>query len=114
TVTQVRIHEPQRICARIEPPGGDCSVAPAGVAAEYEGAPVVPSAAVAAAIEPELERVRALRAEPLGAAADGPIGRAAPESPLAGLFADALRSAVPGADAALSYGPGRGGLRADL
>ena len=46
--------------------------------------------------------------------ADGPIGRAAPESPLGSLFADALRAAVPGADAALSYGPGRGGLRADL
>jgi 5'-nucleotidase len=30
------------------------------------------------------------------------------------LFADALRAATPGADAALSYGPGRGGLRADL
>lgn len=114
TVTHVRIHEPQRVCARIELPGGDCAVAPAGVAAEYEGEPVVPSAAVAAAIEPELTRVRALRAEPLGAAADGPIGRAAPESPLGSLFADALRSAVPGADAALSYGPGRGGLRADL
>ena len=40
--------------------------------------------------------------------------RAAPESPLGHLFADALRAAVPGADAALSYGPGRGGLRADL
>jgi 5'-nucleotidase len=114
TVTSVRIHEPQRVCRRIEPSTGDCAVAPAGVAAEYEGKLVTPSAAVAAAIEPELARVRTLRSEPLGAVADGPIGRAPPESSLGHLFADALRAAVPGADAALSYGPGRGGLRADL
>jgi 5'-nucleotidase len=113
-VVAVRIHEPQRVCARIEPRSGDCAVAPSGVAAKYEGKPVTPSAAVAAAIEPELTRVRALRAEPLGAAAETTIGRAAPEAPLGSLFADALRAAVPGADAALSYGPGRGGLRADL
>ena len=115
-VVAVRIHEPQRVCARVEPEprSGECAVAPAGVVAGYEGAPVIPSAAVAAAIEPELERIRALRAEPLGTVADGPIGRAAPESPLGHLFADALRAAVPGADAALSYGAGRGGLRADL
>jgi 5'-nucleotidase len=113
-VAEVRIREPQRICTRVEPQSGDCALAPAGTAAEYEGRPVTPSAAVAAALEPELERVRALRAEPFGAVVDGAIGRAAPESPLGHLFADALRSAVPGADAALSYGPGRGGLRADL
>jgi 5'-nucleotidase len=113
-VVAVRIHEPQPVCARMEPSSGQCAVPPAGVAAEYEGKPVMPSAAVAAALAPELMRVRALRAEPLGAVADGAIGRAAPESPLAALFADALRAAVPGADGALSYGPGRGGLRADL
>jgi 5'-nucleotidase len=113
-VTNVRIHEPQRVCSRIAPDSGDCVAAPAGVAAQYEGRPVVPSAAVAAAIEPELARVHALRAEPLGVVADVAVGRAAPESPLGHLFADALRAALPGADAALSYGPGRGGLRADL
>jgi 5'-nucleotidase len=113
-VTHVRIHEPQRVCSRVEPASGECARSPAGAPAEYEGKPVTPSAAVAAAIEPELARVRALRAEPLGAVADGPIGRAPPESPLGSLFADALRAATPGAEAALSYGPGRGGLRADL
>jgi 5'-nucleotidase len=113
-VVDIRIHEPQPVCARVEPRSGECAAAPAGVAAEYAGKPVAPSAAVAAALEHELARVRALRAEPLGSVADAPIGRAAPQSPLAGLFADALRAAVPGADAALSYGPGRGGLRADL
>jgi 5'-nucleotidase len=115
-IVAVRIHEPQNVCARVEPEprSGECAVAPAGLVAAYEGRPVVPSTAVAAAMEPELARVRARREEPLGAVAEGPIGRAAPESPLGSLFADALRSAVPGADAALSYGPGRGGLRADL
>jgi 5'-nucleotidase len=113
TVTGVRIHEPQSVCARVAP-NGACAAAPGGAVAEYEGKPVTPSVAVAAAIEPELARVRALRAEPLRAMATEPIGRAAPESPLGHLFAEALRAAVPGADAALSYGPGRGGLRADL
>ena len=36
------------------------------------------------------------------------------ETALGNLFADALRESIPGADVALSYGPGRGGLRADL
>jgi len=112
-VVGTRIHAPQSVCARVQP-GGECAAAPAGAVPEYEGKPVAPSAAVAAAIEPELTRIRALRAEALGAVAASAIGRAAPESPLGHLFADALRAALPGADAALSYGPGRGGLRADL
>jgi len=114
-VTGVHIHEPQPICARVAPHGGDCAVAPAGVLAEYEGKPVTPSAAVAAALEPELERVRALRAEPLGVVADAPIPRGTGlEGALGNLFAEALLAAVPDADVALGYGAGRGGLRADL
>jgi 5'-nucleotidase len=114
-VTGVRVHEPQRVCARVEPKSGECAVAPAGVAAQYEGRPVAPSAKVAAAIEPELTRVRALRAEPLGAVAETAIERGTgTESALGNLFADAVRAAVPGAAAALGYGSGRGGLRADL
>ena len=114
-VTKVNIHEPQRICARIEPHSNDCAVAPQGVVAEYEGKPVTPSAAVTAALEPELTRVHALRAEPLGATADGPIPRGTGlDGALGNLFAEALLAAVPGADVALGYGSGRGGLRADL
>jgi len=114
-IAGVRIHEPQRICSRVEPRSGDCALAPTGVAAKYEGKPVVPSAAVAAAMEPELERVRALRAEPLGAIADAPLARGAGlEGTLGNLFAEALLAAVPDADVALGYGAGRGGLRADL
>jgi 5'-nucleotidase len=114
-IVDVRIHEPQRVCARVEPRTGDCTVAPAGTAAEYEGKPVTPSAAVAAAIEPELNRVRALRAEPLGVVADATFPRGSGlDSALGNLFAEALLAVVPDADAALGYGSGRGGLRADF
>ena len=114
-VTDASIHEPQRICSRVDPATSECVKAPAGTVAEYEGRPVVPSAKVAAAIAPELERVRALRAEPIGITAATPITRTpGAESALGNLYADALRAAVADADVALSYGPGRGGLRADL
>jgi len=114
-VTVASIHEPQSVCARVDPATRACVKAPDGVAAEYEGRRVEPSATVAAAIAPELERIRALRAEPLGVTTDTPIARTAgPESALGNLYADALRSTVRDADVALSYGPGRGGLRADL
>jgi 5'-nucleotidase len=114
-VTVASIHEPERVCSRVDPATRECAVAPAGVTAEYEARPVVPSAQVADAIAPELARIRALRAEPLGITTDTPIARTpGAESALGNLFADALRAAVADADVALSYGPGRGGLRADL
>jgi 2',3'-cyclic-nucleotide 2'-phosphodiesterase (5'-nucleotidase family) len=103
------------VCARIERATGQCAVAPAGVPPIYEGRPVAPSAKVAAAIEPELARVRALRAESLGVVADTPIERGTgAESALGNLFAEAVRAAVPDADAALGYGSGRGGIRTDF
>jgi 5'-nucleotidase len=115
TVTEVLIHEPQLVCARRARATGECAAAPHGEPVEYEGRPVIPSARVAAAIEPELTRVRALRAESLGVVANTPITRSAgPESALGNLYADALRAAVREADVALSYGSGRGGLRTDL
>ena len=115
TVVAVRIHEPRKVCARVEPRTAECAVAPEGIAAEYEGKPVAASALVAAALEPELERVRALRAEPLGVVADAPFTRGAGlDGALGNLFAEALLAAVPDADVALGYGAGRGGLRTDL
>jgi 5'-nucleotidase len=115
SVTSVRVPEPQRVCTRIEPANGECAVAPAGAVAEYEGKPVVASAKVAAAIAPELERVRALRAEPLGVVADTAVERGTgTESALGNLFAAAVHAAVPGADLALGYGSGRGGIRTDF
>jgi 5'-nucleotidase len=114
-VTHARIHAPQLVCTRRVAATGECAAAPHGEPVEYEGRPVLPSERVAAAIAPELARVHALRAQGLGVAADTAITRAAGgESALGNLYADALRAAVPDADVALSYGSGRGGLRADL
>jgi 2',3'-cyclic-nucleotide 2'-phosphodiesterase (5'-nucleotidase family) len=111
----MHVYPPRNVCTRIDQSSGECAVAPAGVPAEYEGRPVVPSAKVAAAIEPERQRVRALRAEPLGVVADTVIPRGAgEESALGNLLAEAVRAAVPDADAALGYGSGRGGIRTDL
>ena len=114
-VTTLRVHRPRAICTRENAVSHACDVTANGVPVQYEGRVVKPSARVEAAMAPELARVEALRAVPLGAVADTPIGRAGgPETALGNLFADALRESVPGADVALSYGPGRGGLRADL
>jgi 5'-nucleotidase len=64
---------------------------------------------------PELARVEAMRALPLGTTADAPISRdGEPETAIGNLFADALRASIPGAAAALGYGTGRGGLRTGL
>lgn len=114
-VTNVRVHRPRAVCTRENAVTRACEVAPNGVPVQYEGRPVAPSARVEAAMAPELARVEAMRAVPLGAVAETTIGRAGgPETALGNLFADALRESIPGADVALSYGPGRGGLRADL
>jgi 2',3'-cyclic-nucleotide 2'-phosphodiesterase (5'-nucleotidase family) len=96
-----RIFPPQRICA------------PERCAGEtYEGAPVVPDAAIEAAIAPALDAAHAQREQKLGVAVAAPIKRAQKvESPLGNLFADLMRAARPGADVALTNG---GGLRADL
>lgn len=114
-VSDVRVFPPRNICARENPATGDCQAAGNGVPARYEGGVVTASATVAAAMEPALNQVRRLRAEPLGVTVDEVIERiGTPESPLGNLFADALRESTPGADAAVSYGGGRGGLRASL
>ena len=82
----------------------------------YEGRAVAPDGAVATAMAPALARVEALRAVPVGVTLDAPIARGsgADDSALGNLFADALRDAVPGADAAIGYSAGPGGLRAGL
>jgi 5'-nucleotidase len=96
-----RIFPPQRICA------------PERCANEtYEGAPVVPDPAVAAAIAPALEAARAQREQRLGPLLAAPIPRAQKvESPLGNLFADLMRTARPKADVAILNG---GSLRVDL
>lgn len=118
TVRAATIFAPQEICAWREEGSGACAPAASATAApaRYEGRPVVPLAAVTEAMAPMLARVNAWRRTPLGVAVDAPLGRGPgdAESPLGNLFADALAAAIPGADGALSYGAGPGGLRADL
>ena len=80
---------------------------------EYEGRPIVPDAMIATVIEPQLRRVRDLKARPLGVVLDTAIPREAPlESPLGNFFTDVLLQSVPGADIAINNTDG--GLRADL
>ena len=93
------------VSSRVYPPH---DLAPA----EYEGAAVVADPAVERVLAPALERVRALKARPLGVVLDTPIRRMLPESPLSNLFTDALLASTPGADVALHNSSG--GLRADL
>jgi 5'-nucleotidase len=82
------------------------------VQAEYEGAPVTADPAIERVLAPAVERVRALKAQPVGIVLDTPIRRLAPGSPLGHLVTDALLASVPGADVALNNTSG--GLRADL
>lgn len=98
---EARIFPPQRICV-----GDRCA------GETYEGAPIVPDAAVAAAIAPALAAAETLRGQKLGPTLAAPIPRALKtESPLGNLVADMMRVARPGADVALTNG---GGVRADL
>lgn len=117
-VAGARVFPPQDLCAWRDTRTGRCAPAPGPdtAAAEYEGGVVTPDAAVTQAMAPALARIRAVRDTALGPALDAPVGRGPGDgdSPLGNVFADAIRSAVPGAAAALSYGAGPGGLRADL
>jgi 5'-nucleotidase len=110
-VTAHQIFRPQNLCAREDPRTHRCD--PAALPATYEGAPVVPDAAVARVLAPAVEAVRELKARPLGVVLDTPIRRSGViESPLGNLFADVYRQSVPDADIAINNTDG--GLRADL
>ena len=110
-----RIWPPRDLCARENPETRSCDPAAAAgtlVQAEYEGTPVQPDPAIDRVLAPAVERVRAVKAQPIGIVLDTPIRRLAPGSPLGHLVTDALLAAVPGADVALNNTSG--GLRADL
>jgi 2',3'-cyclic-nucleotide 2'-phosphodiesterase (5'-nucleotidase family) len=109
-----RSFPPRDLCEREHPTTKACGPASdaALVAPEYEGAPVVPDAAVERALAPALEAVRVLKAQPIGATLETPIRRQQPVSPLGHLVTDAMLAAVPGADIAVNNSGG--GLRADL
>jgi 5'-nucleotidase len=110
-VTGHQIFRPQNLCGREDPRLHRCD--PAAPPAMYEGAAVVPDAAIARVLGPAVEAVRELKARPLGVVLDTPIRRSGViESPLGNLFADVYRESVPGADIAINNTDG--GLRADL
>jgi 2',3'-cyclic-nucleotide 2'-phosphodiesterase (5'-nucleotidase family) len=115
-VTKKQIFTPRDLCAREDPATHTCG---AGVAESalvpvvYEGAPVTPDPKIDAILAPAIERVRELKARPIGIVLDGPVRRGGDvESPLGNLVTDALLASVPGADVAINNT--NGGLRADL
>jgi 2',3'-cyclic-nucleotide 2'-phosphodiesterase (5'-nucleotidase family) len=100
-VVDARIFPPQAVPKPELPFGGS-----------YEGAPLAPDAAVAAAIAPALTAARARREAPLGVTLTRPIAPSYDaESALGNLFTDLMRAARPEADVALTTG---GSLRAAL
>ena len=118
-VTARRIHPPREVCARVAPDSGRCvaASAPSSSAAMYEGRAVAPDAAVTTAMAPALAAGGSAAGACRSASRSmAPIARGsgADDSALGNLFADALRDAVPGADAAIGYSAGPGGLRAGL
>jgi 2',3'-cyclic-nucleotide 2'-phosphodiesterase (5'-nucleotidase family) len=111
-----RIFPPRDICGRVVQGTLRCDPAAPKrplVSALYEGAPIAPDARIARVLAPTVERVRELKATPLGVVLDTPIRRrGSVESPLGNLFTDALLASTPGADVAINNTDG--GLRADL
>ena len=78
----------------------------------YEGASVVPDAAVERILAPAAERAWTVKSTLLGVTLDTPIARNPEgESALGNLFADLMRLAVPGSDVGLTNS---GGVRKDL
>ena len=108
-VARLELFPPRQVCSRQDPATGNCaSTTGLAVAAEYEGKPVVPDSAIIQAMEPELRRVHALQATPIGVSLDKVIPRVEDgRTPLGNLIAEALRNAVPGADVAALNNAGR-------
>jgi 5'-nucleotidase len=116
-ITRKRIFPPHDLCAEVDPATRTCDApapgGPARVPAEYEGHAVSPDPAVAAILGPTLDRVRDLKATPLGVVLETAIEIGTdPESPLGNLFTDVMLQAVPGAELAINNT--FGGLRAPL
>lgn len=80
--------------------------------AEFRGVTIYPDLETAQLIEPDLDKVKALKNTPLDARALTPLTRSYnDESALGNMTADFMRAAVPGSDIGLTNG---GGLRADV
>jgi 2',3'-cyclic-nucleotide 2'-phosphodiesterase (5'-nucleotidase family) len=79
---------------------------------QYEGAPVVPDASIAAAMQATIDRASEVRKQPLGVEVETAIGRQhRAESALGNLLTDLMLAARPGSDVAVIN---EGGIRADL
>lgn len=105
-VVETHISQPRRLCD-----GGEGS--PACAAEHYEGAAVVPDAALRARLAPAFAAAATLRDEALGVTLAAPFVREGDvETPLGNLFADLLRERAPGgADVGMVNG---GGIRTSL
>jgi 5'-nucleotidase len=114
-IARTQLFAPTRLCWRTDTGSGDCGPAAEPTAPRvYEGRPIVPDPAIDAAMAPALERVHRLQAVALGGSLDAAILRGGDlGSPLGNVFADAIRHAVPGAEAAVVNSATRG-LWADL
>jgi 5'-nucleotidase len=102
--------------ARIQPPHALCGItpdAPACADERYEGAPVVPDAALEAQLAPAFRSAATQREQSLRVTLAAPFARSGGrESALGNLLADLLRERAPGgADVGLVNG---GGIRKDL
>jgi 5'-nucleotidase len=115
SVARIQLFAPRKVCAQQDPTTEHCvPTTESAVPTQYEGRAVTPDPVIVQAMAPALQRVQELQATTLGVSLDAPIRRAGDiGSPLGNLFADALRDAVPGADAAIINNATRG-LRADL
>ncbi|HET6956118.1 MAG TPA: bifunctional UDP-sugar hydrolase/5'-nucleotidase [Vicinamibacterales bacterium] len=114
-ITRTQLFAPVRLCSHVDPVSGDCGPATGSTTSlTYEGKPVVPDPAIDLAMAPALQRVRKLQAMALGGALDTSILRGGDlGSPLGNVFADAIRNAVPRAEAAVLNSATRG-LWADM
>ncbi len=109
-IAATKIFPPRELCAPAAPDAAGGLVK--CVAGEYEGAPVVPDARVAAAIQPDIEKAKSRRQELLGVHLEERVRRDyEKESAEGNLFADLLHKAHPEATVVMMNG---GGLRADL
>jgi len=114
-IARTHLFAPTRLCSHGDPATLDCGPADGSTSSmTYEGRHVVPDPAIDRAMAPALERVHRLQAMAVGGSLDAPILRGGDlGSPLGNMFADAIRNAVPRAEAAVVNSATRG-LWADL
>jgi 2',3'-cyclic-nucleotide 2'-phosphodiesterase (5'-nucleotidase family) len=112
-ISRIDIFAPRSLCTERGVQAGSC-VGVTDRSGSYESQPVVEDASIARAMDAELQRVHRLQATTYGASLAASVPRTGTHgSPLGDVFADAIRHALPGADAAVVNNASRG-LWADL